>query len=167
MLIFYSTLLEVCGQGTFALLVLPPFFCPNLLMLQEHLVKNHLLRTAVTEFSCCLVTIMIGSEAKKSLSQKVKSFASKMKWCPRGNEASYLMGRAVGWCAVMAAHEPPDFTSKETWWWGCNLHPAKRGPDESQQRLSSGRGEKEAVQQHYLFAIKGIPVGKRMSFILL
>lgn len=43
MLMLYSSLLEVCEQDTFALLFLPLFFCPNLLMLQEHLVKPHLL----------------------------------------------------------------------------------------------------------------------------
>jgi len=61
MLMLYSTLLEVCGQDTFALLFLLPFFCPNLLMLQEHLGKNHLLKPGVTEFSYCHVIIFIGT----------------------------------------------------------------------------------------------------------
>lgn len=47
MLMVYSTQLEVSGQNTFALFFLPLFFCPNLLLLQEHLVKTHLLKTAV------------------------------------------------------------------------------------------------------------------------
>lgn len=47
MLMVYSTLLEVSGQNTFALFFLPLFFYPNLLILQEHLVKTHLLKTAV------------------------------------------------------------------------------------------------------------------------
>lgn len=96
MLMLYSTRLEVCGQDTFALLFFLPFFCPNLLMLQEHLVKKRWLKPAATEFWCCHVTIFIGSEAKKSLSHTVKSFAAKMKRCPCGNEACVPHGQLGG-----------------------------------------------------------------------
>lgn len=47
MLMVYSVLLEVSRQNTFALFFLPLLFYPNLLMLQEHLIKTHLLKTAV------------------------------------------------------------------------------------------------------------------------
>lgn len=110
MLMLYSSLLEVCGQDTFALLFPLPFFCPNLLMLQEHLIKNQLLKPTVTEFWCCHVTIFIGNEAKKSLSQKVKSFASKMKWCLCGNEACIPHGKG-SW--VVCCHDCP---------WATRLH---------------------------------------------
>lgn len=78
-LMLYSNLPEACGQDNFALLFLLCFFFPNLLMLQEHLVKKHLLKPTVTEYWCCHVTVFIGSEAKMSLPQKIKSCALKNK----------------------------------------------------------------------------------------
>lgn len=98
MLMLYSCLLEVCGQDTFALMFLLPFLCLNLLTLQEHLVKSHLLKRAVTEFWWWHVLIFFGSDARKITFLERKIFYLKNEKCVRVEvRCAYLAGRAAGW----------------------------------------------------------------------
>lgn len=96
MLYFY--LLDFCGQETFALMFLLPFLCLNLLTLQEHLVKNRLLKPAVREFWWWHVLIFFGSDARKITFPESKIFPLKNEKCVRVEvRCAYLMAKGGGW----------------------------------------------------------------------
>lgn len=117
----YSVLLEVSRQNTFALFFLPLLFYPNLLMLQEHLIKTHLLKTTVKYFWYRHVTIFI-VRLKSRFSSKYNLFPQKWNGVLEMTY-SFLVGSAARWCPAMAVHEPQAF--HETSWWECPLHSPK------------------------------------------
>lgn len=90
-----------------------------------------------------------------------------MKWCPCGNEARipHVKGSQVLCCHGCPRATRLPFQGDLVV--GMPLNPAECEADKSQEGLSQGQEEQEAIQQSYLLAIMRTPVGKKISSFLL